>query len=103
MSDEYRRFVAGQVLRDWRVRFVCQHDLVRMQRIVDVVWETCDQLRDVIDWDNKREISEVCELRLRRLPDFQDTVSFIPIWLLAIMLKIIISLLIDYWFEYQSA
>lgn len=104
IDEKTKRAAVLSVLGDLRVRLTCRHDPERCGRIADTVWGTCS---DVIDNDklrvgDRKMLAGVCGIRVEQRPDYKDAVSFIPMWLVAILLKVIISLLIEWWINYEK-
>jgi hypothetical protein len=104
IDDRTKKAVVRSVLDDLRVWLVCKDDPVRCAVIADCVWATCAEIiKDVRENVGDRELLQsACTIRLEARPDYKDVTSFIPHWALALMLKIIVGLLIDWWFSYEK-
>ena len=104
--DESDKLVAARaVLADWRVLSVCRPDEERIKRMADIVWPAIERLdaqapitREYGDVAIARDLSIAT---LKKHPDYNDIVSFIPYWLLPLILKIIVSILIDFWLTHE--
>lgn len=105
MDDVAKKLAVKLVLRDWRVRLsVIKHDEDRIGRIADTVWKCCEEmLKDdkQITSTDYFMVQNCCLIKVQQREDYADTVSFISPWVLAIILKVIISILIDFWLEYK--
>lgn len=106
MTDADKKQAIKEIYRDLRVRFFCKRDDERMGRIVDSVWGECKAISTrgkLIDSLEDRNYATKCCLGgLERSPNYQDTVLFISPWVIAFILKIIISILIDIWFAHEG-
>jgi hypothetical protein len=93
------RIAADRIFDDWRIWCICKRtgaNESRVYRIADVVWSTC---REQDATRNTQELREICLERLRMQADYKETVSFIPAWLLGILIQVIVKILIDIFLE----
>lgn len=97
-EEEAKRAAVASVFEHWLVRRTCRRDVARCGRIADTVWGCCGELQG----REPQELGTACGVRLAARSDYRDTVSFIPTWLLAVLLKIIIGILIDAWLTQEK-
>lgn len=97
-EEEAKRTAVASVFEHWLIRRTCRRDVARCGRIADTVWGCCSEVhgRDM------QELGTACRTRLQSRADYRDTVSFIPTWLLAVLLKLIIGILIDAWLSNEK-
>ena len=105
LTDGDKRTAIALVFKDWRVRMACRRrDEGRMGRIIDAVWGECltfeDRLADTPE--DKDYASRRCHSALSERRDYWDLTSFIIPILVSIVIKIIISLLVDYFFAHEG-
>jgi hypothetical protein len=97
ITADDKRMAAEFVYRSSRlVRWFCprtEENDERIGRMADAVWSTCKRM-------NAKENDEPTQYQgksaIQSRNDYQDTVSFIPVWLLGIIIQIIVRVLIDY-------
>lgn len=102
MTDEKtKRAAVEAVFRHPLVWLTCRRDTERCGRIADSVWGCCAEVldEDVMMAGDTEMLTGICHQRVRLRDDYADAVSFIPVWLIAIVLKLIIGLLIDFWLK----
>jgi hypothetical protein len=105
LTEEDKRTAAEMVLRDWRIKPFVKRDPERVKRIAEVTWAACeeyDKAQGLTREYNDFELVRLFALaRLEKREDYQEMVSFIPAWLVAIVVKLIVSILIDFWLVHE--
>lgn len=74
--------------------------------IADKVWAELERRQVTAEGyslpADRANLVTACESDLRLARDYRELVSFIPSWLILIVVKIIISIIIDYWFTSEG-
>lgn len=107
-SDADRRIACRLCFENWRVAGALRRNeanQARISRIATVVWKACEDMGDCC---TRSELEVASRARLRNEPDHDNLVSleprtFVPAWLLGIIINVIIKLLIDYFFTKRAA
>lgn len=97
LTEADKRTAVHLVFREPFIRLCCRRDEPRMRRIVDIVWNACQDCQP----KQREPMAALSRARLESSPNYTDTVSFIPIWLLGIIIRIIIDILVDYWLAHE--
>lgn len=101
MTDDDKKFAVDMVYRDWRVRLArVRRDPERVGRMADIVWKSCADVEG--DKEGRDSLEAFAQIRLESALDYEDIVSFIPFIVFGIVIKIIVSILIDYWFLHEQ-
>lgn len=88
------------VFENWRVRFApgVKRDPERCGQLAEIVWDYCEtepNFASRIALDRPGAIAQVVAF-VKAKPNADDLLQFIPLWI-AIIIKIIIAILLDFW------
>ena len=108
MTEDKKQLAINAVWRNWRVRLTCRRTPAaedRCGRIAVVLCGVMDAEKPTLTLDkisDRQKFYSLGEAKLSCQTDYDDLVSFIPLWLVGIILKIIIAIIIDFWFQHEA-
>lgn len=104
IGPDAKRVAVEQVADHPMVRFAARkRDPERIGMIADVVWAGCEAVMKPPHVGDSTALQSFCEARLKGHQHYNDLVSFLsPLAIFLGILKLIISLLIDFWFKHEG-